>query len=83
MQLRSIVLLTALAAGLLACGGSSSESPWPVEPQGAALGPAGEASEGAGADDTEVKNEREEPGEVTDDKGAGEKKEKDPPLMRP
>lgn len=29
---------------LPACGGSSSETPWPAEPQGPALGPDDEAS---------------------------------------
>lgn len=33
-----------LLCGLWSCGGSSSETPWPVEPQGAALDPAGESS---------------------------------------
>jgi hypothetical protein len=34
-----ISLLIALAA---ACGGSSSETPWPVEPDPSQLGPSGE-----------------------------------------
>lgn len=29
---------------LAACGGSSSETPWPAEPRGPALGPADESS---------------------------------------
>lgn len=39
-----VLLLTgaAVALGSGACGGSSSESPWPVEPEGSDLGPAGE-----------------------------------------
>ncbi len=32
-----------LGAALAACGGSSSETPWPAEPENAALGPAGES----------------------------------------
>jgi hypothetical protein len=38
----------ALAAG--ACGGSSSESPWPVEPESSVLGPAGEEAKTQGLD---------------------------------
>ncbi|MEO7329289.1 MAG: hypothetical protein ABI193_11965 [Minicystis sp.] len=33
-----------ILASIAACGGSSSETPWPVEPEGPALGPAGEGS---------------------------------------
>ncbi|WP_438017058.1 hypothetical protein WMF18_40730 [Sorangium sp. So ce315] len=33
-----------------ACGGSSSETPWPAEPMGPALGPADEASPAGEAD---------------------------------
>lgn len=38
-----------LFAALLAasCGGSSSETPWPVEPETTTLGPAGESGPGA------------------------------------
>jgi hypothetical protein len=32
-----------LGVALAACGGSSSETPWPAEPENAALGPAGES----------------------------------------
>lgn len=40
MRLRhSFVVLVFLALG---CGGSSSETPWPAEPEGKLLGPAGE-----------------------------------------
>jgi hypothetical protein len=36
----------AVSAALVAadCGGTSSETPWPVEPAGVNLGPAGEAA---------------------------------------
>jgi hypothetical protein len=33
------------------CGGSSSETPWPVEPDTSALGPAGELGSGAAVDE--------------------------------
>lgn len=34
--------LVALAFVALGCGGSASETPWPAEPEGKLLGPAGE-----------------------------------------
>jgi hypothetical protein len=37
------VLLVALAAAFSGCGGSGSETPWPVEPDDVDLGPEGEA----------------------------------------
>lgn len=42
-----VVSAIALAGGAVAllgsaCGGSSSESPWPIEPENPVLGPAGE-----------------------------------------
>jgi hypothetical protein len=41
---RVLILCLCLAgAALVACGGSSSETPWPAEPENAALGPAGES----------------------------------------
>ena len=40
--LLSPALLLLLAAAV-SCGGSSSETPWPVEPEAAQLGPAGES----------------------------------------
>ena len=43
-----LLLVGALAA---ACGGSASETPWPVEPDSKALGPAGERGPGAAVDD--------------------------------
>jgi hypothetical protein len=39
-----ILLMSALLLAPAACGGSSSETPWPAEPQGAALGPADESA---------------------------------------
>jgi hypothetical protein len=39
----ALFALTAPLA-LVACGGSSSETPWPVEPVNADMGPAGESS---------------------------------------
>jgi hypothetical protein len=41
------LVLVALASG---CGGSSSETPWPAEPEGPALGPSGETAR-PGTDD--------------------------------
>ncbi|MEP7125023.1 MAG: hypothetical protein ABJE95_29100 [Byssovorax sp.] len=41
---RALILCVCLfGAALAACGGSSSETPWPAEPENAALGPAGES----------------------------------------
>ncbi len=40
LLLGSLLILGSIAA----CGGSSSETPWPVEPEGPGLGPAGEGS---------------------------------------
>jgi hypothetical protein len=39
-----------LGTALAAWGGSTSETPWPAEPENAALGPAGESGPGAAAD---------------------------------
>jgi len=39
-------LLVLLFATLTSCGGSASETPWPAEPEGQTLGPAGETSPG-------------------------------------
>ncbi|MDI1477085.1 hypothetical protein [Polyangium sp. y55x31] len=44
MRSRSLLVLCILS--LFGCGGSSSETPWPAEPEGPALGPAGETSPG-------------------------------------
>jgi hypothetical protein len=48
MSTRRVLILGGclLGAALAACGGSSSETPWPAEPENAALGPAGEAAPG-------------------------------------
>ena len=43
MRPRNLLTLPLLLA-LAACGGSSSETPWPAEPQGPALGPADESA---------------------------------------
>lgn len=46
IRARSIALVLAitLAAGVIAaaCGGSATESPWPIEPDSLVLGPQGE-----------------------------------------
>jgi len=39
-----VVMAAAAAVGLLACGGTSSETPWPVEPESRPLGPSGETA---------------------------------------
>lgn len=57
--MRSALFLASLIAplALAACGGSSSETPWPVEPDSAAqLGPAGEVGPGAAADLTDTRD---------------------------
>ena len=43
--------LLGASLGLVACGGSSSESPWPTEPLDAVRGPKGELLPGKGASD--------------------------------
>jgi hypothetical protein len=43
------LLVVALATA--SCGGSSSETPWPVEPDTPAPGPLGESRRGAAVDD--------------------------------
>jgi hypothetical protein len=43
--LLSLALLVLLAAAAFSCGGSSSETPWPVEPEASQLlGPSGESA---------------------------------------
>lgn len=37
-------LIAIAISSALGCGGSSSETPWPREPEGPALGPAGESA---------------------------------------
>lgn len=39
-----IALPVLFVSAFAACGGSASETPWPVEPKGTALGPAGEST---------------------------------------
>ncbi len=46
--MRALIVL--LPAALVACGGSSSETPWPVEPYGPALGPSGESAPASSVD---------------------------------
>jgi len=46
MRMRLLFALPLLVTALLGCGGSSSETPWPAEPEGPTLGPAGETSPG-------------------------------------
>ncbi|MGK3998347.1 hypothetical protein [Sorangium sp. So ce1024] len=48
--MRRGTLLLPFSLLLGACGGSSSETPWPAEPQGPVLGPADEASPADGID---------------------------------
>ncbi|MDC0679419.1 MULTISPECIES: hypothetical protein [Sorangium] len=48
--MRSGTLLVPFILLLGACGGSSSETPWPAEPRGPALGPTDEASPEGPAD---------------------------------
>ena len=44
---RALILFGCLlGTALAACGGSASETPWPAEPENAALGPAGESRAG-------------------------------------
>jgi hypothetical protein len=50
MRMVPVALLLG-SLGLGACGGSSSESPWPVEPLDAVRGPKGELLPGKGAAD--------------------------------
>lgn len=38
----TLALLTLIAFVEFGCGGSASETPWPAEPEGKLLGPAGE-----------------------------------------
>jgi hypothetical protein len=76
MSSRLLAVLTATAitaAG--ACGGSSSESPWPVEPENAAPGPEGEsAGRNTGQPADDVTDEAEAPeGEKGNEKGAAPK----------
>jgi len=42
---RALILVGCLlGTALAACGGSSSETPWPAEPENIVLGPAGESA---------------------------------------
>jgi hypothetical protein len=45
MRVGPLVVTASLTAfTLLGCGGSSSETPWPAEPEGKTLGPSGETA---------------------------------------
>lgn len=73
MSSRLLAVLTATAiAAASACGGSSSESPWPVEPEGAAPGPEGESGgRTTGQPSPDVTDEAEAPeAEKQNQKGA-------------
>lgn len=64
--------------GASACGGSSSETPWPVEPKGAALGPAGEST------DTDAAEAMESPEDSREDESAPkQKREAEPKSPEP
>ena len=41
----ALALVTFGAFGTSSCGGSASETPWPAEPEGKLLGPAGETAQ--------------------------------------
>jgi hypothetical protein len=43
--MRPRLLLVTLALAAFGCGGSASETPWPAEPEGKLLGPAGETQQ--------------------------------------
>lgn len=72
------VFVAVLAFGGAACGGSSSETPWPVEPKGAALGPAGEST------DTDAAEAMESPEDSREDESAPrQKREAEPKSPEP
>ena len=77
---RGILLFSFLSALLtLGCGGSSSETPWPREPEGPALGPAGESGAAeAPADEPAGAPERPPPEE-----GAGDADQEEAPAAPP
>lgn len=81
-RMRPGILLLPLAVFALSCGGSSSETPWPAEPEGPALGPAGE-----GAPSDAPTDEAEPPADegAPEDRGpSGEpSQEAPPPGARP
>jgi hypothetical protein len=78
MSSRLLAVLTAAAiAAASACGGSSSESPWPVEPEGTAPGPEGESGERRSGEPVDVTDEAEVPeAKKENQKGA------DPKLLK-
>jgi hypothetical protein len=72
--MRPCILLVSLALLSPACGGSSSETPWPVEPEGPALDPAGESAPPATPVDTP---------ETPEDQGTPPEDEATPPEPAP
>jgi hypothetical protein len=66
-------------SSLSACGGSASETPWPKEPAGRHVGPAGEALPGGNVVDVKtlpIDKRYEKPG--ASDKAGGEAKDSPP-----
>ena len=65
------VLTVVAAAATSSCGGSSTESPWPVEPEGVASGPEGESGGRSDGPASDVTDEAEAPEpEKAKEKGA-------------
>lgn len=83
MTLRSLAVPSLFALLLVGCGGSSSETPWPVEPQGFAQDPVGESPEGAEPPNNGATNEGEDPAGARErGRPAGEKRPDDPQGMK-
>ncbi|MCC6556522.1 MAG: hypothetical protein IT372_26485 [Polyangiaceae bacterium] len=77
--MRSGILLVPFALLALCCGGSSSETPWPVEPEGPALGPAGEGAPRGPLDEPEAPGQEAAP----DEQGAPPGEPEAPPPADP
>lgn len=83
MTLRLLVAPSLLALLLAGCGGSSSETPWPVEPRGFAQDPVSESAEQAEPTNSAATNEREDPaGSADEAKPARQKRPEDPQGMK-